>query len=903
MRLEDFSYNYLKHNFPISFQKWYYEIEGFDGNLVKRISEIESRKKINSVARKLRDKKYIFTTKNLDEIKYFIKNTDTIYHASQWTRNFNTAIKLKSGRDLDHVFLFNKIKQSINLADSELNDIFEIKTYNAHFPHLYSIVKNVQDEDKYPVFYPHWQSIYKWLKNEPSCTYDQLTQFYCDFETNSESNKYKAFGASLNVFHIEYLRWCLNTNQGYKETEEIRRLLIKWHYDNEQFLNEIHTPMQKMEYINLDKWRLLNETLFKAYIDCYKLLSSKQEIEPAKSMVRALSYHGIIMKVNEGDYSSFYTIARELGIYYQDTNDNFILGEIAQKYVDRQISYSDYLKYYILNTEFLINGNVVNPFEEVIDTLKQGPLGINDIVNKCVKCIPVDKRGTNATDKLNTFVRRAVDANLIKKVDDKYFIAKDINLIEKAITKSGLNEVAFENKFVGTGKSKQENIVKEMINRNIPSDILDGITGNPTHNYGARNDNKFPINQILFGPPGTGKTDATVEKALEILNLKTNDRQENRDIFRSLLNKRIFFVTMHPSYSYEDFVHGIKPKTSDKGDLLFEPKPGIFKVVSDLATKIFDDEGVVIDNEIDNKDILRLCFFLSKFNSKTDKKANNYFGSESNGEVFALVGSKFGANPNSIKNHRDKFDFLTTDERNGWQPHNGSNDTLDNTPLWPYHDIYLELKDISFEEIKVVIKSIEKKKETKVRRTEENTNYVLILDEINRANISKVFGELITLLEEDKRIGKENELSVTLPSGEVFSVPPNLFIIGTMNTADKSIALVDIALRRRFQFIPVYPDSSIITRFCKSADKADKVLFMDSLNTRLRVDKGVDFQIGHAYFLKDNLLADVINENVIPLLTEYNRNDLEKVKKLLSDLGKPLDEDYYNKTGLLKYIG
>lgn len=420
---------------------------------------------------------------------------------------------------------------------------------------------------------------------------------------------------------------------------------------------------------------------------------------------------------------------------------------------------------------------------------------------------------------------------------------------------------------------------------------------------------KSPINQILFGPPGTGKTDSTVEKALEILELSSAEtdeqkrREENREIFRSLLNKKIFFVTMHPSYSYEDFVQGIKPKTSDKGELLFESKPGIFKHVSGLAKKMFEDEGEIIDNEIDNKDILRLCFFLSKFNSKADKKANKYFGSESNGEVFALVGSKFGANPNSIKNHRDKFDFLTTDERKGWQPHNGSNDTLDNTPLWPYHDIYLELKDKSFEDVKIDVKSIEKKKETKVKRTEENTNYILILDEINRANISKVFGELITLLEEDKRIGNENELSVTLPSGESFSVPPNLYIIGTMNTADKSIALVDIALRRRFQFIPVYPDSTIITKYCKSADKPDKALFMDSLNTRLRTEKGVDFQIGHAYFLKDNSLADVINENVIPLLTEYFRNDLEKVKSLMSDIGKPLDDSYYNQTGLLMYKG
>jgi 5-methylcytosine-specific restriction protein B len=358
---------------------------------------------------------------------------------------------------------------------------------------------------------------------------------------------------------------------------------------------------------------------------------------------------------------------------------------------------------------------------------------------------------------------------------------------------------------------------------------------------------------------------------------------------------------MHPSYSYEDFVQGLKPNTSDKGDLIFDKKDGIFKVVSDLAKKVFQDDGEVEDNEINNNDILRLCFFLSKFNSKSNRAANNYFGSESNGEVFATVGQKFKINPNSIKNHRDKFDFLTTKERKGWQPRNGSSDRLDNSSVWPYQDIFIELNNKPFEEVLDVIKSIESKAESKIKRVEDKANYVLILDEINRANISKVFGELITLLEEDKRLGNENELSVTLPSGEIFTVPSNLYVIGTMNTADKSIALVDIALRRRFQFIPVYPDSSIIADYCKSEDKAEKASFMDSLNMRLRAEKGVDFQIGHAYFLKENLLADVINENIIPLLVEYLRNDLEKVKKLLSDLGKPVDEEYYKKLGLLKY--
>jgi 5-methylcytosine-specific restriction endonuclease McrBC GTP-binding regulatory subunit McrB len=162
--------------------------------------------------------------------------------------------------------------------------------------------------------------------------------------------------------------------------------------------------------------------------------------------------------------------------------------------------------------------------------------------------------------------------------------------------------------------------------------------------------------------------------------------------------------------------------------------------------------------------------------------------------------------------------------------------------------------------------------------------YVLIIDEINRGNISKVFGELITLIEEDKRIGQENELIVTLPyTAKPFGVPSNLHIIGTMNTADKSIALVDIALRRRFQFEELRADFSEMV----CTELTDEMRFVIAeLNRRLMAIKDRDHQIGHAFYIsvKNNLeFNDVFKHKVIPLLQEFFYNDWEGLREALGD--------------------
>lgn len=162
---------------------------------------------------------------------------------------------------------------------------------------------------------------------------------------------------------------------------------------------------------------------------------------------------------------------------------------------------------------------------------------------------------------------------------------------------------------------------------------------------------------------------------------------------------------------------------------------------------------------------------------------------------------------------------------------------------------------------------------------DNNSNYVIIIDEINRANMSKVLGELITLIEEDKRWGEINELSVTLPSGEVFVVPNNLYIIGTMNTADKSISIIDVALRRRFEFIEQQVDPSKVTD-----TKLREVL--NKINSKLKDETdSTDLLVGHAYFMNKTIddLDKLLNRAIIPLLYEYFFDNGKKVKSVVEE--------------------
>ena len=360
-------------------------------------------------------------------------------------------------------------------------------------------------------------------------------------------------------------------------------------------------------------------------------------------------------------------------------------------------------------------------------------------------------------------------------------------------------------------------------------------------------------NFILFGPPGTGKTYNSIDKAVEIITAESQSHSENKKTFDKLRKDgQIEFVTFHQNYSYEDFMIGIRPNVEEDTNVLsFRKHYGIFYQIANRAKENYlssiQEKGKLISVEELINDLLDRLRNGEKISLTTP--TNIPFTIEYLSENSIQLVYNNGSRNNTLS-----IDTLN-DITEGKRDYTSSLKSY----FYPVRDFLLS-------------KRIDEKTEK-----EELKNYVLVIDEINRANISKVFGELITLLEEDKRLGGENELKVTLPNGEKeFGVPPNLYIIGTMNTADKSIALIDIALRRRFEFIGYYPqyegyDSEAINLL----QKINEAIF--------REKKSSDYLIGHAYFMKQQPIETVLQNKVIPLLMEYFSGKTDIVTKIFSE--------------------
>lgn len=346
----------------------------------------------------------------------------------------------------------------------------------------------------------------------------------------------------------------------------------------------------------------------------------------------------------------------------------------------------------------------------------------------------------------------------------------------------------------GQAERKILSILKDKYHFKVPGILL---------NSNGKDDSILKsINKILYGPPGTGKTYQTKEKSINILFNTKMDREQINQMYNDYLQKgQIRFITFHPSYSYEDFIEGIRPNLSHNDiNIGFEYHTGLFK---DIA--------------------------LKALNELLDEKIESW--SEYKGEKQSQIDSK-----------------VTEVLENG---------------------------------------------------IPNDKNYVLIIDEINRGDISKVFGELITLIEKDKRIGEDNQLVIQLPyTQQNFCLPPNLYILGTMNTADRSLALIDVALRRRFDFEempPIFDTLIEKPELFNSKNLKGKPLFNASITALIKLndilgknpDIGKDKKIGHAFLcnLKDEKeILPRWKNKIMPLIEEYYYFDKQTLSEISGNI-------------------
>lgn len=416
---------------------------------------------------------------------------------------------------------------------------------------------------------------------------------------------------------------------------------------------------------------------------------------------------------------------------------------------------------------------------------------------------------------------------------------------------------------------------------------------------------------ILYGPPGTGKTHNAKKMAIELLSSNKVDGDNIDELFNKLQEeKKVKIIQFHPNYSYEDFIQGIKPTVDDKGNISYEVQDGIFKKFCELpfSDRTNDSYRAMVESYEKIEKPFRSSEIDYRFNAPGINRVTR--------EKFEEGIKKIKSNNQSceifksLDNFENFFFLIANMTSNYWddpERHYGFSQGIPGSNQLPAAlegekkaaCLYYNSERGEFFGCAVLneLQTVEKYR-------------VLIIDEINRGNLSKIFGELIYLLEYRNESMSLQYSEFSKDAKQPFRIPSGLLIIGTMNTADRSIALFDTAMRRRFRFIPLYPDYSLILSkigYSKNIEDIkesfegrfdhDKlvllsILAIKAINQRIvkQIRMGNEKQIGHTFLLKllekenDKEFVDIWKYELIPLIEEFYSGDLSKnLETILSD--------------------